>query len=151
MANRYRAFSFSEINTVMTTIAFKAVNVPGTLEHVFERRIHNVPGQPDRYTVRIYTSVDKQTGFTRDCGEDAIRVTLCDGEKDHKVLLSWSVLRTENAFENTKKRARQAWKYAITPGHQCRRCGSLMIERDGKLGRFLGCTGYPECEATRDI
>ena len=28
----------------------------------------------------------------------------------------------------------------------CPQCGSKMIERDGRYGRFLGCGGYPNCK-----
>lgn len=30
----------------------------------------------------------------------------------------------------------------------CRACGCLMKLRDGKFGRFYGCTGYPHCKNT---
>ena len=32
----------------------------------------------------------------------------------------------------------------------CPDCGSLLVERKGKFGTFLGCTGYPECKYTFD-
>lgn len=30
----------------------------------------------------------------------------------------------------------------------CRNCGCLMKLRDGKFGKFYGCTGYPKCKNT---
>lgn len=33
----------------------------------------------------------------------------------------------------------------------CPKCGSPMVERNGKHGKFLGCTKYPECRGTRNI
>lgn len=33
----------------------------------------------------------------------------------------------------------------------CPECGSSMTERNGKFGKFLGCTKYPECKGTRKI
>ncbi|KKK40775.1 hypothetical protein LCGC14_0519500 [marine sediment metagenome] len=27
----------------------------------------------------------------------------------------------------------------------CPECGKPLQERSGKYGRFLGCTGYPDC------
>jgi putative RecB family exonuclease len=32
----------------------------------------------------------------------------------------------------------------------CPRCGSHLRERSGRHGRFVGCTGFPECRYTRD-
>lgn len=32
----------------------------------------------------------------------------------------------------------------------CPRCGSAMIKRSGKFGKFYGCTKYPLCKGTRN-
>lgn len=36
-------------------------------------------------------------------------------------------------------------------GPTCPQCNSPMAERNGKFGRFWGCTRYPECKGTRHI
>jgi DNA topoisomerase I len=33
----------------------------------------------------------------------------------------------------------------------CDKCGKPMIEKMGRFGRFLACTGYPECKNTKPI
>ncbi|MDA2932566.1 type I DNA topoisomerase [Nitrospinae bacterium AH-259-F20] len=33
----------------------------------------------------------------------------------------------------------------------CEECGSPMVKRWGKYGRFLACSAYPECRNTRDL
>lgn len=33
----------------------------------------------------------------------------------------------------------------------CEKCGSPMVIKWGKLGRFLACSGYPECKNTKDF
>ena len=33
----------------------------------------------------------------------------------------------------------------------CERCGSRMVIRWGRFGRFLACTNYPECKGTREL
>lgn len=33
----------------------------------------------------------------------------------------------------------------------CDRCGKPMVIKHGRFGRFLACTGYPECRGTRSI
>ncbi len=37
------------------------------------------------------------------------------------------------------------------PGVMCDLCGASMRIRSGSRGRFLGCTGYPECKGTKPI
>lgn len=33
----------------------------------------------------------------------------------------------------------------------CPLCGKPMLLREGRFGKFLGCTGYPECKHTMDV
>ena len=33
----------------------------------------------------------------------------------------------------------------------CEKCGSPMVIKWGRMGRFLACTGYPECKNTKDF
>ncbi|MGI5863888.1 MAG: type I DNA topoisomerase [Myxococcales bacterium] len=34
---------------------------------------------------------------------------------------------------------------------KCEKCGAYMVIKWGKLGRFLACSGYPECKNTKDF
>ena len=34
---------------------------------------------------------------------------------------------------------------------KCDKCGSMMVYRDGKFGRFLACSNFPQCKNTRNI
>ena len=36
-------------------------------------------------------------------------------------------------------------------GEACDKCGRPMLVRWNKFGRFLGCSGYPECKSTRSL
>ena len=38
-----------------------------------------------------------------------------------------------------------------TLAEQCPKCGKPLAIRLGKRGRFIGCTGYPECDYTQDL
>lgn len=33
----------------------------------------------------------------------------------------------------------------------CPKCGNKLVERNGKNGKFIGCTGFPNCRYTRNI
>ena len=35
--------------------------------------------------------------------------------------------------------------------YRCPKCGGMLIERNGKYGKFLGCICYPKCLYTRNI
>ena len=36
-------------------------------------------------------------------------------------------------------------------GENCARCGRPMIIRTGRFGRFIACTGFPECRNTKPL
>lgn len=33
----------------------------------------------------------------------------------------------------------------------CDECGKMMLIREGRRGKFLGCSGYPKCRATKEL
>lgn len=35
--------------------------------------------------------------------------------------------------------------------YTCPKCGKRLVERKGKNGKFIGCTGFPNCRYTRNI
>lgn len=39
----------------------------------------------------------------------------------------------------------------VPTDEKCEKCGRPMVIRLGRNGRFLACTGYPECDGTRDL
>lgn len=38
-----------------------------------------------------------------------------------------------------------------TPVKDCPKCGKPMVQKDGRFGLFLACTGYPECTHTESL
>jgi DNA topoisomerase-1 len=36
-------------------------------------------------------------------------------------------------------------------GKTCEKCGKPMLYKQGRFGRFLGCSGYPECRSTMPL
>ncbi len=43
-------------------------------------------------------------------------------------------------------------KPAPTPSDvKCDKCGAMMVYRDGKFGRFLACSNFPQCKNTKNI
>ncbi len=42
-------------------------------------------------------------------------------------------------------------KRGTETGQNCPECGSPLLERWGRFGRFLACSGYPKCKFTQDL
>ena len=39
----------------------------------------------------------------------------------------------------------------VAGGNVCPRCGSQLVERNGKYGPFIGCSAYPKCRFTKNV
>ena len=70
------------------------------------------------------------------------------GEKTWKPLLRdfWDAFKVEVADKESAER----------PGvemleEKCPKCGKQLAKRLGRNGYFIGCTGYPECDYTRNV
>ncbi len=55
-----------------------------------------------------------------------------------------SLTRAESTMRDVKREE-------IKTDVNCEKCGSAMVIKWGKLGRFLACSGYPECKNTKDF
>jgi len=60
--------------------------------------------------------------------------------EDHRVSFDLEELRAHEAAPKAKR---------VHPELLCPECGAPMELREGRFGRFYGCTRYPECKGTR--
>ncbi len=54
-------------------------------------------------------------------------------------------------LEKTKETAKKVKMEVEYTGKQCPKCGKELIVRIGKFGKFLACSGFPECKHTESI
>jgi DNA topoisomerase-1 len=89
------------------------------------------------------------TNLTCDlCGEPMVIRWSKNGE-----FLSCSAFptcRNAKSFRRTAEGEIEVIKDEVTE-HTCPKCNRPMAIRNGKFGRFLACTGYPECKTTQAI
>lgn len=112
--------------------------------------------------VRVYTTLAVGQDFVRECGKDAVRLTVGTTltGKFRSVTKPKKILRTApkgtnkariRAFlDRLTKHLRVAYKIAaVAP--KCPKCNMLMAERKATAtGReFYGCLNFPECRGTR--
>lgn len=156
--SRYRPIVREEFEATMNGIGFSEVPVEGN-ERAYQRTITNGP-TPNRFAVRVFSSILKGAGVSRDCGGDAIRVHvidmhLRDAANRPKIVADFArVYRTAGALENTKERCREAYGYVVKNHHlHCPKCNAMLAKRTVKsTGRsFFGCTAYPACNHTQQI
>lgn len=56
-----------------------------------------------------------------------------------------------SALQDARKGMKNVKREGIVTSEVCPECGRLLRLRSGRYGLFLGCSGYPECEYTRNI
>lgn len=57
----------------------------------------------------------------------------------------------ENELNKAQKEMRNIKTEQIETEEVCDKCGKKMVVKWGRFGKFLACSGYPECRNTREI
>jgi DNA topoisomerase-1 len=91
-----------------------------------------------------------EVNYTRELEEDLDKIE--EGTEDYKSTLTSFYKK----FEKDLKRAAKGmpnFKEGVAPDPPvvCDKCGKPMVMKAGKFGLFLACSGYPECENTREL
>jgi DNA topoisomerase-1 len=89
-------------------------------------------------------------GYTRDLEEELDKIE--EGKEDYASALSSfynkfqkDLKRGENEMPNLKEGIEPE------PAVACDKCARPMVIKAGRFGLFLACSGYPECENTREL
>jgi len=59
--------------------------------------------------------------------------------------------RFSQRLADAEKHMRDVKTEEIETDEICEKCGNKMVIKWGKFGRFMACSGYPECKNTREI
>ncbi|MCB1866569.1 MAG: type I DNA topoisomerase [Chromatiales bacterium] len=73
------------------------------------------------------------------------------GEKDWIPLLESFWRPFKDKVDDTEQNVRRSDVTQEQTDEDCPKCGKKLAIRLGRHGRFIGCTGYPECDYTRDL
>ncbi len=88
--------------------------------------------------------------YTRELEEDLDKIE--DGKEDYESTLASFYKKFKKDLETAKK-VMINLKEGVPPDPavDCDKCGRPMVMKAGKFGVFLACSGYPECENTREL
>jgi DNA topoisomerase-1 len=89
-------------------------------------------------------------GYTRDLEEELDKIE--EGKDDYESTLSSFYKKFEKDLTRAGKEMPNL-KEGVEPqpAVACDKCGKPMVIKAGKFGLFLACSGYPECENTREL
>lgn len=147
MSNFYN-ITLAEMRDFLLPQGYREMNLEDTGEVVFGKRVEDYKGI--KASLRIYTAISRTSQNSRENGSDAIHVCLFMWVNDGPTLIGTSkhVKRTKNWRKHLNDRL-LTWEELLPPAI-CK-CGRPMVEREGKFGKFLGCTSYPKCQETRQL
>lgn len=134
---RFQTISETEMDLFLKEKGFSAITLQGTTEKVYGKLVAK------DICLRVYSSIE--SGTSRECGEDAIRVVLASRQKTGIKIVGSSrrVNRTKNWRDNLQKRL-DSWFEMLGPA--CPKCSATMVDRNGAYGDFWGCSNFPECK-----
>ena len=100
--------------------------------------------------VRIFPSIF-DVGFTSEMENELDRVEL--GELDWRTVLNDFYTPFLKQLKAGEKSGDAIVRETLSPdtATECPTCGKPMLVRWNRFGRFLGCSGYPECRTTASI
>jgi DNA topoisomerase-1 len=88
--------------------------------------------------------------YTRELEEDLDKIE--EGTENYKSTLSSFYKKFQKDLERGKREMPNLKEgLQPDPAVTCDKCGKPMVIKAGKFGLFLACSGYPECENTREL
>ncbi len=88
--------------------------------------------------------------YTRELEEDLDKIE--EGTEDYKSTLTNFYKKFAKDLDRAKEQMPN-FKEGVPPepAVECDKCGKQMVMKAGKFGLFLACSGYPDCENTREL
>lgn len=112
----------------------KRMETKGYMEE--ERRLFYVALTRSKQFLYVFSIENSESPFIGEIADHVVKIHV-----DTKERWLSHVSRYMGAFINGKQIERPIF---------CPECGKALLERDGRYGRFLGCSGYPGCKYTFD-
>jgi len=103
-----------------------------------------------RVLVRVFPDLF-DVGFTSEMEAELDRIE--EGELDWRGVLREFYGPFERQLQDGKNRSETIVREVVTGDEKriCPNCGKPLIVRWNRFGRFLGCSGYPECRHTEQL
>ena len=74
-----------------------------------------------------------------------------EGKLDWRMAMAEFYERFKKDLDDAARTMRDIKRMEIPTDVVCEKCGKPMVIKWGKHGKFLACTGYPECTNTREV
>ncbi|MBI2500481.1 MAG: type I DNA topoisomerase, partial [Deltaproteobacteria bacterium] len=156
IVNKLLVENFPEILNVEFT-----AQMEGELDEVEEGRRHYVEALKDFYDP-FEKTLEKAKKQMKNIKAQEIKTDLVCEKCNSPMIVKWGrrgefvacsnypECKNTREFQWNKEGEIELSKREVT-GEFCSQCGSQMIIKSGRFGRFLACPKYPECKTTRAV
>jgi len=74
-----------------------------------------------------------------------------EGKMDWREAMSEFYERFQKDLEHAERHMTDIKRMEEPTGEACEKCGKPLVIKWGRFGKFIACTGYPECSNTREL
>jgi DNA topoisomerase I len=74
-----------------------------------------------------------------------------EGKMDWREAMSEFYERFQKDLEHAERHMTDIKRMEEPTGEACEKCGKPMVIKWGRFGKFIACSGYPECSNTREL
>ncbi len=74
-----------------------------------------------------------------------------EGKMDWREAMSEFYERFQKELDHAERHMTDIKRMEEPTGENCEKCGKPMVIKWGRFGKFIACSGYPECSNTREI
>jgi DNA topoisomerase-1 len=90
-----------------------------------------------------------EVGYTARMEEELDEIE--EGKRDWREAMREFYEKFQQDLERAEREMTDLKRLELPTDEVCEKCGKPMVIRFGRHGRFLACSGYPECTNTRDL
>ncbi|MFZ3054378.1 MAG: type I DNA topoisomerase [Minisyncoccales bacterium] len=76
---------------------------------------------------------------------------IAEGNENWKTILKDFYVPFSENLERKDREVQKKKQEDIPTDEKCPKCGKPMVIKTGRFGKFLACTGFPECKSTKTI
>jgi DNA topoisomerase-1 len=76
---------------------------------------------------------------------------IAEGNENWKTILKDFYTPFNENLESKYKEVEKKKEEPVLTDEKCPKCGKPMAIKTGRFGKFLACTGFPECKSTKPI
>lgn len=136
-----RPSTFATIVSILTSRSYCTIEAKAFVPTELGRKVNGILGEyfPDIINEKFTSEMEDKLD------------NIADGGISYKEVLKSFYPPFEKAMEKADGEIERKKQEVVYSSELCEKCGKPMLIKDGRYGKFLACSGFPECKNTKPI